>query len=115
MSQLFQIDYFELASSNGPRSRDFFEEAFGWRFKEHGADYNEFEDAGMAGGMQSAPAEATAAPLIVVRTDDLENAERVVVTAGGAITRPAFDYPGGRRFHFREPGGNELAIYVVKD
>jgi predicted enzyme related to lactoylglutathione lyase len=56
----------------------------------------------------------TEKPLAVIRTEDLELAEREVLAAGGEITRPAFDFPGGRRFHFREPGGNELAVWIEK-
>ncbi|HEV7717670.1 MAG TPA: VOC family protein [Arsenicitalea sp.] len=115
MSQSFQIDYLEFPSSNGRRSRDFFEEAFGWRFTEYGPHYNAIDDAGIAAGIQSDPAEATTAPLAIVRTDDLEKAEQRVVAAGGTVTQPAFDFPGGRRFHFREPGGNELAVWIAKE
>ena len=50
----------------------------------------------------------------VIRTDDLDDAERRVTAAGGTITRPQYDFPGGRRFHFREPGGSELAVYVER-
>lgn len=115
MSQIFQIDYLEFPSTNGRRSRDFFEEAFGWRFTEYGPHYNAIDDAGIAAGIQSAPAEATAMPLAVIRTDDLEKAEQRVMAAGGTVTRAAFDFPGGRRFHFREPGGNELAVWIAKE
>ncbi len=111
----FQIDYLELPSANGLKSREFFEAAFGWRFLSYGPSYSAFEDAGMAGGIQSEAGEATAAPLVVIRAEDLDIAEAKVVAAGGLITRPQFDFPGGRRFHFREPGGNELAVWVGRD
>ncbi len=62
----------------------------------------------------STAAPSVSAPLTVIRTEDLELAEREVLAAGGEITRPAFDFPGGRRFHFREPGGNELAVWIEK-
>ena len=109
------IDYLEFPSANGLKSREFFESAFGWRFISYGPTYSGFEDAGIAGGIQGDPGDLTAAPLVVVRTDDLVKAEQKVVAAGGLITRPAFDFPGGRRFHFREPGGNELAVWISRE
>ena len=63
-------------------------------------------------GLNGDAGDATAAPLVVIEVDDLEAALGQVEAAGGAITRPIFAYPGGRRFHFREPSGNELAVYV---
>ncbi|MNW16054.1 hypothetical protein D3C71_2147730 [compost metagenome] len=53
--------------------------------------------------------------MAVIRTQNLDDAERRVKAAGGTITRPQFDFPGGRRFHFREPGGNEMAVYVASE
>ena len=115
MAESYQIDYLEFPSANGLKSREFFETAFGWRFLSYGPSYSAFEDAGIAGGIQGDAGEATATPLVVVRTGDLEKAEQKVVAAGGLITRPAFDFPGGRRFHFREPGGNELAVWIERE
>jgi predicted enzyme related to lactoylglutathione lyase len=66
-------------------------------------------DAGIDGGV-----ERVSATMAVIRTTDLEQAERDVTASGGVITRPAFDFPGGRRFHFREPGGNELAVWISR-
>jgi predicted enzyme related to lactoylglutathione lyase len=53
--------------------------------------------------------------MAVIRTDDLDAAERRVLSAGGVVTRAQFDFPGGRRFHFREPGGNEMAVYIARE
>lgn len=114
MPGIYQIDYLEFPSANGVRTREFFTEAFGWRFTNYGPTYDGIDDAGIDAGID-ASASKSEAPLAVVRTSDLEAAERDVVAAGGVITRPAFDFPGGRRFHFREPGGNELAVWVEKE
>lgn len=111
----FQIDYLEFPSGDGARSREFFKTACGWRFQSYGPTYQAFEDAGIAGGIQSDPSETSTTPLAIIRTGDIEAAERKVVAAGGVITRPAFDFPGGRRFHFREPGGNELGVWVARE
>jgi len=114
MSETYQIDYVEFPSSEGRKTRRFFEEAFGWRFVDYGPTYHGIEAVGIDAGIQGDPAEATATPLVIVKAVDLEAAQRAVELAGGVVTRPAFDFPGGRRFHFREPGGNEMAVWVVR-
>lgn len=113
MRQTYQIDYLEFPSSNGIATRKFFDEAFGWRFTSYGPDYTGIEDAGIDAGIDAQP-QRVGAPLAVIRTTDLEEAEREVIAAGGTITRAAYDFPGGRRFHFREPGGNELAVWIAR-
>jgi predicted enzyme related to lactoylglutathione lyase len=114
MAGAYQIDYVELPSENGLASRRFFGEAFHWSFVEYGPSYLGIEAAGIDAGIQADPAERSGAPLIIVRTDDLEQARRDVELAGGVITRAPFDFPGGRRFHFREPGGCEMAVWAAR-
>lgn len=109
-----KIDYIEFPSTNRPQSSAFFQAAFGWGIVSYGPDYDGLSDAGIDGGIDQAP-EKVAATMAVIRTDNLDAAERRVVTAGGTITRPQFNFPGGRRFHFREPGGNEMAVYISKE
>ena len=106
----FVIDYFELPTSATAVSSAFYAKAFGWGDKPHGPDYSEIVDAGVLGGLNSSDGRPTA-PLIGIRTDDLEAAQAAVEGAGGTITVPAADYPGGRRFQFREPGGAVLLAY----
>jgi len=113
--QNYQIDYLEFPSADGLKTRQFFAEAFGWSFLDFGPTYHGIEAAGIDAGIQGNRAEATAAPLAIVRTTDLEAAQRAVELAGGVVTRAAFDFPGGRRFHFREPGGNEMAVWVARE
>jgi predicted enzyme related to lactoylglutathione lyase len=115
MTVTYQIDYLEFPSSDGLKTRRFFEEAFDWSFVSYGPTYHAIEAAGIDAGIQGDIAEATAAPLPVVRTTDLEAAQRAVELAGGVLTRAPFDFPGGRRFHFREPGGTEMAVWVSRD
>ncbi len=115
MPERYAFDYLEFPSADGAASRAFFERAFGWRFTSYGPTYAGIDDAGIGAGIQADAAEATAAPLAIVRTQDLLQAERDVLAAGAVLTRPAFDFPGGRRFHFREPGGNELAVWVARE
>ncbi|MBI4923653.1 MAG: VOC family protein [Devosia nanyangense] len=111
----YVLDYLELPSSNTARSRDFFGKAFGWTFVHFGDTYDEVHGAGLLAGINGDAADRSEAPIPVIRTHDIEQAERDVVAAGGVITRKPYDYPGGRRFLFREPGGAELAVYAPKD
>jgi predicted enzyme related to lactoylglutathione lyase len=106
-----KIDYVEFASGDLARSKDFFANAFGWSFQDYGPTYAAMTNAGLDGGFQADPAEAAAAPLVILRADDLDAALQAVKDSGGEILRPIFSFPGGRRFHFREPGGNELAVW----
>lgn len=103
-----QIDYLEFSSPDLPATRDFFARAFGWTFNDYGPDYQELADAGVSGGIAAAP---LAPPLVILKSDDLEAALARVSAAGAQITRQIFDFPGGRRFHFREPGGTEMAVW----
>jgi predicted enzyme related to lactoylglutathione lyase len=109
-----KIDYVEFASPDLGKTRRFFEKAFGWTFQDYGPAYAAMTNAGLDGGIQGEPAEASAAPLVILKANDLEAAEKAVTRAGGVITKPIFSFPGGRRFHFREPGGNELAVWSEK-
>ena len=109
-----RLDYIEFPSSNRPVSSAFFRAAFGWGITSYGPDYDGINNAGIDGGIDQAP-QKVAATMAVIRTRNLDDAERRVKAAGGTITRPQFDFPGGRRFHFREPGGNEMAVYVASE
>jgi uncharacterized protein len=106
-----KIDYIEFPSSNRAVSSAFFQAAFGWGIVSYGPDYDGISGAGIDGGIDQSGGRV-AATMAVIRTDNLDDAERRVTAAGGTITRAQFDFPGGRRFHFREPGGNEMAVYV---
>ena len=108
-----RIDYIEFPSTSRAETNAFFRAAFGWGMISYGSDYDALADAGIDGGIDQA-ANRVAATMAVVRTDDLDAAEARILAAGGVITLPQFDFPGGRRFHFREPGGNEMAVYVAR-
>ncbi|MFK4812523.1 VOC family protein [Devosia sp. ZW T5_3] len=109
-----KIDYIEFPSTNRGQTSAFFQAAFGWGMTSYGPDYDGLNDAGIDGGVDQASGKV-AATMAIVRTDDLDAAEQRVIKAGGVITRAQFDFPGGRRFHFREPGGNELAVWVARE
>ena len=109
-----KIDYIEFPSSNRAQTSAFFQSAFGWGIVSYGPTYDALKDAGIEGGIDQAPGKV-AATMAIIRTEDIDDAQRRVVAAGGVITRPQFDFPGGRRFHFREPGGNELAVWIARE
>jgi uncharacterized protein len=117
MSRDRRIDYIEFASADLEGSRRFFADVFGWRFQDYGPDYVAFNDGRSDGGFYrvAALAEAVAAPLVVLYEDDLEAALQRVRAAGAQLVKPVFAFPGGRRFHFREPGGNVLAVWSERD
>jgi uncharacterized protein len=106
------IDYVELPGGDLVATKTFYEAAFGWSFTDYGPDYTAIGDAGLDGGFASPNTSALTMPLVILRTDDLEAAVSRVEGAGGVVTVPIFEFPGGRRFHFRDPAGNELAVWA---
>lgn len=111
----YVLDYLELPSPSAEQSRAFFEQAFGWSFVDYGGTYAEIRGAGLLFGVNADTADRSVAPIPVIRAADIEKAEKAVIAAGGVITRPIYDYPGGKRFFFREPGGSEMAMYRPAD
>ena len=109
-----KIDYVEFPSSSRAATSAFFQAAFGWGAISYGPDYDAIDGAGIDGGVDQAEGKV-AVTMAIVRTDDIDAAEKRVVAAGGVITRAQFDFPGGRRFHFREPGGNEMAVWIARE
>jgi uncharacterized protein len=111
-----RIDYFELPSATAHElTRAFYAKAFGWAFTDFGPDYAATVTGDVDLGLQGDPADGLSAPLPVVRVDDLEAAFDAVTRAGGTIAKPIFAFPGGRRFQFIDPGGNELAVWQTAD
>ena len=105
------IDYVELPGVNLSEIKRFYAAAFGWRFLDYGPTYVAVEGAGVDAGFQGDAAEAPSKPLVILYAQNLEAMRDEVAAAGGEITRPIFPFPGGRRFHFRDPAGNELAVW----
>ncbi len=106
-----KIDYVELPGSNLAETKAFYTAAFGWRFVDYGPTYAAMEDAGLDGGFQGNPEIAPTRPLVILYAGDLEAMLRRVEAAGGVVTAPIFAFPGGRRFQFRDPSGNELGVW----
>ena len=114
MPQHEKIDYIELPSAQLEATKAFFEQCFDWQFEDFGADYTAFANQGLDGGFYRANAKSlssTGAALIVFYSDNLEATQSKIEASGGAIIKPTFSFPGGRRFHFTEPSGNEFAVW----
>jgi predicted enzyme related to lactoylglutathione lyase len=105
-----KIDYVEMPASDLPATKAFYAAAFGWSFIDYGPDYASMSE-GLDGGFYADAAEAVKKPLVILYAIDLEAMEAKVVAAGATIVRPIFSFPGGRRFHFTDPSGNELAVW----
>lgn len=108
------INYIEFPASNLTATKAFFNEVFGWAFVDYGPDYCAFSGQGVDGGFYQADSRARrdeGSVLVVLYSDNLEASQWAVEQAGGEILVPVFSFPGGRRFHFVEPSGNELAIW----
>lgn len=107
-----RIDYVEFPTTDIARVKRFYHQVFGWKFTDYGPDYTSFEDGRLAGGFSNERKPAPeSGPLVVIYAQDLPAMETAVREAGGKITKPIFSFPGGRRFHFHDPSGNELAVW----
>ncbi len=106
-----RIDYIEFAVADVSAAKRFYSSVFGWVFTDYGPDYTSFVDGRLSGGFRGGEAARAGGPLVVIYATDLEAVASAVQSAGGKITRPIFDFPGGRRFHFRDPCGQELAVW----
>ncbi|HEY0309218.1 MAG TPA: VOC family protein [Acidobacteriaceae bacterium] len=105
-----KIAYLELPATDVAGLTKFYGELFDWTFQDYGPEYSAFTQAGLDGGINGEAASRTKAPLAVIETTDIEALEAKIREAGGKISAPIFAYPGGRRFHFVDPAGNELAV-----
>lgn len=116
-----RIDYIELSVKDIARTRTFYDQAFGWSFKEYGPAYCEFTDGNMTGGFAlggegnpGGPIKSGGGPLVLLYANNLEDSQRRVEKAGGKIVQPIFSFPGGRRFHFADPDGYVLGVWSEK-
>lgn len=109
-----RIDNIEFAVEDIARSRAFYGEAFGWSFKDYGPDYCEFTDGRLTGGFARSDNSKPGGPLVILYADDLAETQRRLENLGAKIVNPVFSFPGGRRFHFEDPDGYELAVWSDK-
>ena len=114
MNQHEKINYVELPAKDLAATKTFFQSAFGWSFVDYGPEYTAFSNQGLDGGffqsdLASSPQKGAA--LIIFYSDRLEATLAKIEKAGGSIVQPIYTFPGGRRFHFVEPSGNEFAVW----
>lgn len=110
--QQIQINYVEFPTTDLGEAKRFYGGAFGWTFEDYGPEYVAFESGALSGGFAKTDAVEAGGALVILYADDLEAVQRAVIEHGGEITSEPFSFPGGRRFHFADPSGNELAIWT---
>ena len=110
-----KIDYLELPASDFDAVQKFYAQAFGWTFTDYGPDYRAFNDGKLDGGFYKSDkcsSTENGAALIILYAIDLEKTLATVIASGGRLVQEIFSFPGGRRFHFADPHGNELAVWT---
>jgi len=106
-----RIDYIEFPAADVAATKAFYSRVFGWKFTDYGPDYTSFEDGRLAGGFARKDQVPQGGVLVVIYAADLEAVQAEVKAAGGTIAKDTFSFPGGRRFHFTDPSGNEVAVW----
>ena len=109
-----KINYVELPATDLTAVKEFISQVFGWRFVDYGPEYAAFSNAGIDGGFYQSTLSAstqTGSALIVFYSNALEETQHKIENHGGTILKPIFAFPGGRRFHFSDPAGNEFAVW----
>lgn len=110
-----QIDNIEFNVSDIGRSKAFYGSVFGWQFVDYGPTYTEFTDGRLTGGFTTGEPVRPGGPLVILYADDLAETQHRLEAAGAEISRPVFAFPGGKRFHFIDPDGYELAVWTSVD
>jgi hypothetical protein len=106
-----RVDYVEFPATDIGAIQIVYTAVFGWKFEDYGPDYTAFNDGRLSGGFFRAEKAGASAPLVVMYSTDLEAVEEKIKSAGGRIVKDTFSFPGGRRFHFTDPSGNQLAVW----
>jgi len=114
MTRNNKINYIEIPAKNIESTKAFFTQVFGWSFVDYGPDYCSFSAQGVDGGFFKSDlvvSTENGSPLIVLYSNSLETTQEKIEKAGGKIIKPIFSFPGGKRFHFGDPNGNEFAVW----
>jgi len=110
-----KIDYVEFPSQDLGKTQEFFKQVFCWDFTAYGSDYIAFSNEGLDGGFfksDKISSTESGSALIIFYSQELEQTQAKIKSAGGKIVKPVFSFPGGRRFHFSDPNGNEYAVWT---
>lgn len=105
------ISYLEFKAKDIEEIKKFYSASFGWQFKDYGPDYASFTESGVFGGFEKSEEPIVNGTLIVLYHKNLEEIKRLILQNGGSISKEIFEFPGGKRFHFVDPSGNELAVW----
>lgn len=108
------ISYVELKAKDLEATKEFYKKSFNWKFKDYGTDYTSFYESGLWGGFEKQEGDIVNGALIVLYHDHLDTIKSKIIAAKGTISKDIFSFPGGRRFHFVDPSGNELAVWSDK-
>lgn len=108
------INYVEFKAKDLDTIKTFYHQSFGWIFTDYGPTYIAFSESGLAGGFEKTEDVIVNGALVVLYHEDLDSIQSKIVEAGGKISKDIFSFPGGRRFHFDDPSGNELAVWSDK-
>lgn len=109
-SSPIRIDYIEFSALDLNVFKEFYGSVFGWSFEDWGPDYISFSGAGLEGGVNGGETPVEGTTRVILYSDNLEKTAEAIVAAGGEILE-ALEFPGGRRFHYRDPCGNHLAVW----
>ncbi len=114
MNEHEKINYIEFPAKNMEETKAFFTSVFGWSFVDYGPEYTTYADGGISVGFFKSDLSVSTkngSALIVFYSKDIEQTQSKIESAGGSIIKPIFSFPGGRRFHFGDPNGNEYAVW----
>jgi len=108
------ISYIEFKAKDIILTKDFYNSVFGWKFTDYGDAYTSFSESGVNGGFEKTDESVTNGVLVVLYHEDLKAVKHAIASHGGKIVKDIFSFPGGKRFHFKDPSGNELAVWSDK-
>ena len=108
-----RIDYIEINVLDISDAKSFYGSVFGWEFQDWGPDYASFNDGRLDGGLSKVDKVVTGSPLVIFYSTELEKIRDTIIEAGGKIIKEIFEFPGGRRFHFEDVSGNQLAVWAT--
>ncbi len=105
------INYVEFKAKDIKSIKAFYTASFGWSFTDYGPEYTAFSESGLEGGFEQSDAPVGQGALVVLYHENLESIKNQIIQAGGIVVQDIFAFPGGKRFHFTDPAGNELAVW----
>lgn len=108
------INYVEFKAKDLTKIKSFYQKSFNWKFKDYGPEYTAFFNSGLGGGFEKSEDKIINGALVILYHTNLESLKETIINNQGVISKEIFSFPGGRRFHFKDPAGNELAVWSDK-